>query len=151
MTHRAEQIVDAAVAAIKASAPTSINVYSHRRIGLSEAANDLPAISVEFGEDRPLDPDGASNIAFIDSLLELNVIGIAAAVEEQDLKADLLALRSEIHVALMADRTLGLAFVADVRYGGAEAPDIDTEIDLLVGSISTQWFVHYRMNISDPT
>lgn len=148
--HRADQIIDAAVTAIQAAVPSTIKVYAHRRLSLGEDQDELPAISVDFGGDEPLDDDGASNMAFIDSLLTVNVVAVLAAGEERDLKTDLLDMRRKIHVAMMTDRTLGLAFVADTRYQGAEDPEFFTENEALLGSLSTSWAVHYRMNIADP-
>lgn len=150
MTHRAEQIVDAVVSAIRSSAPSTVKVYAHRRLSLAEDQDELPAISVDFGEDQPFDDDGASNMAFIDSLLNINITAIVSGAEERDLKADLLRHRREVHVSLMSDRTLGLGFVVDTRYLGADSPEIDTDGEFLVGSLTSTWAIHYRMNIADP-
>lgn len=151
MTHRAEQIIDAAAAAILEQVQAAgTKVYTHRRLSLAEDQDDLPAIVVDFGPDEPDSEFGADNLAFIDSLLTLEITGATTAAEEPELKAALLELRRQVHIALMADPQLGLAFVIDTRYGPTEAPDIDTSGELLAGALTSAWQVHYRMNITDP-
>jgi hypothetical protein len=39
----------------------------------------------------------------------------------------------------------GLSFVNGIGYGGATAPEINTEGELCIGSISMTWKVQYRM------
>jgi hypothetical protein len=149
MSHRVETIIGAVLAAVRNEAPSNISVFSHRALSLSEQQGQLPAISIEFGEDRPFDDDGASNMAFIDSLLTVNTVSIVAGTVEVEVKARLLDLRHHAHKGIMSDRTLGLAFVADVRYQGANEPEFNTEGQGIVGSLTSSWAVHYRMNITD--
>jgi hypothetical protein len=144
--HRAEQIVDALVALM----PSTGAAFKHRVLTVSDDEKELPAQSVRLGEDRPFDEDGASNFAFIDSLL---FIEIDLLVKEVDIEAAitrLMQLRTATHVAIMADRSLGLSFVIDTRYGGSDSPEADVK-DYVVGSLTTRWQVHYRMNIGDPS
>jgi hypothetical protein len=149
MTHRAEQIIDAAVAAIPTTAQ---EVFKDRRDSLSEADGELPATSVDSGEDVPIDEDGASNFAYIDSVLTVTTTAFAREATEPDLKAKLAELRTINHIAMMANgRTLGLAFVIDCKYGGALAPELDRHGDLFAGKQTSLWRVHYRMNITDPS
>jgi hypothetical protein len=149
MTHRAEQILDAAVAAIPATAQS---VFKHRRDSLSDAEQELPATSVDEGDDQPLDDDGASNVSFIDSMLTVETTAFARESDEATLKAKLGELRVINHKAMMgSDRTLGLtAFVIDVKYGGSDAPEIERAGEMFAGKQTSRWFVHYRMNITDP-
>lgn len=148
MTHRADQILDAAVAAIESVVGgAGVKVYKHRRLSLGVDQDELPAISVDFGEDAPA---ADLNTQFIDSTLTLEVTGVVYGYEEAEVKAALLKLRREAHQALMADDTLGLAFVFTTFYGGAEAPEIDADGEYVIGKLTAPWRVQYRMNRSDP-
>jgi hypothetical protein len=146
--HRAEQIVDAMVAL----QPTAGARFKNRTLALSELDGELPASVVKISEDAPLDEIGASNFAFLDSLLTLNCeLLVRADTEDQAISA-LMDLRTLQHIAIMADRTLGLsAFVIDTRYAGSEAPEIDAVQEYTAARLVTRWHVHYRMNIGDPS
>jgi hypothetical protein len=149
MTHRAEQIIDAAVATIP---ETAQRVFKHRRDSLSEEEQEVPATSVDEGEDLPLDDDGASNFKLIDSQLTVETTAFAREATEEECKAKLSELRVINHMAMMAgDRTLGLAFVIDVKYGGADAPEITRAGEVFAGKRTSRWLVHYRMSVADPS
>lgn len=146
--HRADQVLNAIVTAITAAVqPTGVKVFAHRRLTLLADQDELPAISVDFGEDNPAQELTGG---YFDSLLSCQITAVAVAREEADLKTELLDLRRRIHVALMADRTLGLSFVVNTHYGGTEAPQIDASVDPIVGELVSVWNVYYRMNIADP-
>lgn len=147
MAHRADQIIDAIVSAIESQVgPTGVHVYSHRRLTLAEDQDELPAISVDFGEDTP----ATENVSYIDSLLSCQITGIVSAHEEQDLRSELLDLRRQVHIALMADPTLGLSFVVTAHYGGADEPVVDASGETIIGAYTSTWTVYYRMNYTDP-
>lgn len=150
MSHRAQQALDAVAAILAANTSMGASIYTHRILSVSEADQELPAVSVRYGADTPADDDGALNFAFLDSLLELQIVALASGIDEQAVLAMLLDLRRQIHISLMADRSQGLAFVIDTRYGGASAPEIDASTELVRGRLEQRWLVHYRMNISDP-
>lgn len=150
MTLRAEQIVDAMASAIEGFASYAGNVFTHRAQSLADTQGELPATSVDIGEDQPLDDDGATNFACIDSLLTVETTIVAQATEESELRSTLHAMRRSVHRALMQDQQLGLDFVIGVRYGGADAPEINAETEFMIGKLVCRWPVHYRMNISDP-
>ncbi len=144
--HRAEQIIDALVALM----PTTGAAFKHRALTVSDEEQEIPAQSVRMGEDVPLEEDGASNFSFIDSLL---TVEIDLLVKEKDVEATiskLMELRTAVHIALMADRSLGLTFVIDTRYGGASAPATDVK-DYIVGGLTSRWHIHYRQNVGDPS
>lgn len=150
MSHRAEQILDAASAAITAGEFRG-TVFKHRAQSLSQKDGELPAVSVDFGDDPPLDDSGADNFAFLDSLLGIETTIYLKDDEEQKVRTALLNARTAIHKALMADRTLGLSFVIDTRYGGAERPLVVADSEFVTGQLICRWRVHYRMNITDPS
>jgi hypothetical protein len=152
MTHRAQQIVDAMKAELIANTAISWNVYRQRIDGLDVTQMELPALSLVFGIDQPFNPLGASNLSFLDSLLEVQIVAVAETGPDETAIIDqLLEMRRQIHISLMADRSQGLAFVIDTRYGGADAPVLNNDADRVSGSIKCLWHVHYRMNISDPS
>lgn len=147
MAHRAEQIVDAIAAIIAARVqPPGAHVFTHRRLSVDPYQDELPLVSVDFGDDTP----AADNTQFIDSVLTVPTTAVAVGPEERDVKLKLLELRREVHRAIMADPTLGLAFVVYTNYGGAAEPVYETDGELLVGELTSNWFVHYRMNVLDP-
>lgn len=149
MSHRALQIIDAIAALHSADVQA---VYKNRALSLDEDLQEIPAASVNMGEDRPLDDDGASNCRFIDSLLAVEIVFIVRGDSEEDVTQKLMELRAASHVALMADRTLGLStFVIDTRYQGAGTREIALINDRITGRLQTAWAVHYRMNIGNPT
>lgn len=150
MSHRAQQIVEAIVTALQANTSLGAAVYQHRHYSVGEDAQELPCVSVSIGADNPLSDLGVENMGFIDSLLEVSIAATARGDDEQSAIEALLALRRQIHITLMADRSLGLAFVVDTRYGGAQAPDFDVGADRIAARLEMRWPVHYRMAISDP-
>lgn len=151
MSHRAQQIVDAIATTLAASTTLGASVFKNRRFSVAELDQELPAVSVNYGADAPLSEFGVTNVAFVDSLLEVKVIIALRADSEDEVLTALLDRRVAQHVALMADRSLGLSFVMDTRYGGADAPEIDVSLDRPAGAIACRWFVHYRSNLSDPS
>lgn len=148
--HRAEQIVDAVVSALLASATLPSAIYKARSLSLSESDGELPAVTVNIGADDPVSDLGTDNLAFIDSILEVRCSAYAQDTSQAAVMADLLELRVGIHKALMADQSLGLSFVMATRYGGAEAPEIATEGAYLAGRLDCTFRVHYRMSVTDP-
>lgn len=145
MTHRAEQI-GARIVAIHTAANFD-RAELHRATDY-DPGTELPAVSVEFGADLP---PAESNIPIIDSVLTVSVILIVSAATEVDVVSQLMELRTRSHIALMADRTLGIPdVVGDVAYGGASAPIIEKPGEKLAGRMETTWLVRYRMNLLDP-
>lgn len=147
--HRASQIVDRIAEVIGARVgPSGVNVFTHRRLSLSAEQGELPAHSVDFGPDEP----EVENTTYIDSTLTVPVTFIATVAVEDELRRRMLEQRREVHIALMADPTLGLPFVITTRYGGAEAPEFSAndEGELLAASLTSIWLVTYRMNLTDP-
>ena len=143
--HRAEQVLDAIVSILTAA---GIQGVGKHRLLEYDKLTELPALSVRMGPDTP---PGISNIPIIDSELTVSIVAIASAATEAEVVTALMALRSSTHIALMADRTLGLAFVSDCRYGGALIPELETDkAEHVAGRLETQWIVPYRMNLASP-
>lgn len=151
MTHRVEQIIDAMTEVINSVTPSTVKVYAHRRLSLSEDQDELPAISVDFGEDQPADGDGSHDLGgTIQSLLTINVTGLVAATDEPTLRRKLLDLRTDVHIAINKNTGLGLPFVLDTHYGGANPPASDVSSEVIIGELTSVWGVRYEMNHDNP-
>jgi len=144
MPHRAEQVIDAVVAKLVTA---GIAAEKHRILSYSPDM-ELPAISVRMGPDQPLE---TQNTTFIDSLLSIVITAVVSGANESEAIASLMVLRTSSHVALMADQTLGLAFISDTRYGGASAPELETLGEGIAARQETQWQIPYRMAIGNPS
>ena len=143
--HRAEQILDSVVSILTAA---SIQGVAKHRVLSYSPDMELPAISVRMGLDTP---PAITNIPIIDSVLTVSIVAVVREATEAEAITALMALRTSSHIALMADRTLGLpAFVSDCRYGGATAPEFETVGEGVAARQETQWNVPYRMNLADP-
>lgn len=152
MSHRAQQIVDAMAANLAPSTAVLGQIFIHRSLSIAEAANEVPCVAINYGADNPLNALGASNLSFLDSLLEVSITAFAGADSEQALLSTLLDARTLIHKALIGgDRSQGLSFVIDTRYAGLPAPDVGSAAERIFGSLSSNFAVHYRMNMSDPS
>jgi hypothetical protein len=151
VSHRAEQIVDAVASLVTARVqPTGVHVFTHRRLSLDPEQDEMPAISVDYGEDSRAD---GQTTRMIDSVLSVEVTAVVSEKDEYDCRTRLLALRREIHRAVMADQRLGFGaqgFVVTTSYGGASAPQLAASGRTIDGEIVTTWLVHYRMELTDP-
>jgi hypothetical protein len=143
--HRAQQIVDAVTEVVRARVGPTVNVYTHRRMRVDEEQSELPAISIDYGEDRP---DVDSTLNQIASALVVEVVAMARAPDEPELHEKLLQLRADAHMAIQAG--LGLSFVMWTEYGGASAPEVSVDGEQLAGTLTSSWIAHYSMSYSDP-
>lgn len=151
MTHRAGQITARIVAILSASTDLAItNNYADRTLSLLEDIGEVPCTTTNEGSDTPISDEGNDNVAFIDSQIEFDITGYATGADEPTVKAELRRQRRYIHAALMADPTLGLAFVIACKYQGAEAAELNGNGEVMAGSLTSKWRVHYRMNFLDP-
>lgn len=148
--HRAEQILEAVVSAIESQADRGAAVVPHLALTLSEDDQELPAVAVRLGSDDPVSELGTSNLAYIDSVLQIRCTVYARHVDQAEEARELMRLRSVVHRALMADQTLGLDFVMGVRYGGASEPERDAAGGQIAGRMDCLFGVLYRMNLTDP-
>lgn len=112
--------------------------------------DELPCISVEIGADTPTDPSGVQSSNFEDSEQMIFVDLYDHQVDAEAMKRIALA-RALVHKAIMADFTLGLAFVVQARYGGASEPASDAESGLPGWTMRVAFPVHYRFNDDDRT
>ena len=149
MAHRAQTIIEAISALVLARVgPSGVKVFTHRRFTLDPEQDELPSISIDYGEDRRSDN---SVLGKITSVLSVECTAVVVSPREDELREKLLELRAEIHRAVMANANLGLPdFVSTTFYGGAGAPGIDAEGEQLVGELTSTWLVLYEMSLSDP-
>lgn len=149
--HREEQVLQAAKALIEAEDGIAAAVYSHRTLPLNAEDQELPAIVVNKGSDEPGSEFGYSDMAFVDSVAELQITLYAQGDSQEQVDSELDRLRVAVHAALLqAPRTLGLSFVMGIRYGGAQAPEYSDEGSPLAGRRVCAFSIHYRMNLTDP-
>jgi len=149
--HRALQIVEAVATALRANTSLLAEVYPYRVRSMDESEQELPAVLVRIGADTPNADSGQSSLSFIDSIQEVLIEALARGDSEQEIIETLLELRTQIHVALQANVTLGLSFVTDTRYAGADAPEISDAADRYSGRIITRWSVLYRAVFTNPS
>lgn len=150
MSHRAQQIVDAVASLITARVQAEgVHVFTHRRLSLDPEQDEMPAISVDYGEDARAQ---SQTTLAIDSVLSVETTVVVSEPDEFGCRTRLLDLRREIHRAVMAgDRRLGLpVFVVTTSYGGANAPSLFAEGKNIVGELTSTWLVLYRMELNDP-
>ncbi len=108
--------------------------------------NDHPSISVLIGSDDVAN----KNSAFIN--WELTVYtDIYISSSDEDVDALTQDVRKEVHKLIMADYTLGLAFVTEVDPLGQQDPKHSDESDLYTSVTRVAWLVRYRTNVADPS
>lgn len=152
MTHKAEQVIDAIVEVLQESAIVP-NVFAHRSLSLAEDQGELPAITVNFGDDTVVDEfgnDTDEGDAEIDSMLAVGIVIWLTGPTEPEVKRALMHAREQCHVALLTNPTLGHDFIVVIRYAGASAPVLDSSSETIGGQLSTAFNVHYRMNAANP-
>lgn len=144
--HRVQQIVNAAAGLIAANASLRATVEVNRVRSLADEQPDSPCVTVNYGGDVP---DEAQDQRDIASAVEILLTAYAFGDSETDVLQSLLDMRTQTHVALMADMTLGLSFVWETRYGGAEPPQLQ-QAERVCGAQSSRWTVRYLMDASTP-
>lgn len=145
---RAQAIFGAVVAAVTGLTTTGASVYPNRQYSIPKDV--AAALSVRVGSDVPAAGDDAyTNNAFMDKLLTVYV-RIHVKAGEASIDNQLLQIEREIWQGLMADTTLGLAYVHQIIPGGREEPDVDELAEKPAIMCDTAWRVHYRHSITDP-
>lgn len=147
--HRALQCFKAArTALIAANTRAADNVEIGRSADLTEDEPD--AIDIRFGPDAPVNEFGTDRLDVIDSIQRMYVDLYTRSIEHEERVVDqIYELRSQTHAALLADPTLGLAFVISIRYQGTEDFEPLNAGDR-VGAMRTVWDIAYRMDYANP-
>jgi len=133
--HRAESIMDAVNTAITGLTTTTTRVV-RARVRTIESA---PALSLEQGGDD-VNPDSSN---FPKVRRDLNVKIILHVKNNVTYEQDLNTMRAEVFAAMMADRTLGLAYVIDVESMGDDEPEFTGDADQIVGRQQMNFVVKY--------
>lgn len=143
--HRAEQIMAAVQALVTNLATTQARVDRGRDDDIP--ATGTPALRVSMGDDLVVDP---WTNQLLDSDLELSIFAIAHD-SATNIETLLNKIRKEVNVALVADHTLGLAFVHAIVERGARRPSLSGEAAKPTGSMELQYQVKYRRSRTDPS
>lgn len=152
MTHRASQIIDAVVTALRASTTLGVpaaNIFPYRTLSLADGHGELPAITVNVGEDSPAPDTG--HFQTVGSQLDVITTAYVAGTSDEEVMRLAFAVRTEIHKALVVNTTFGLSFVLQLTYGGAAAPAKDSNSEMHFCAYEQRWQVVYWMSESDPS
>ena len=145
---RAESIVDHIAANVVASLSITYDGTPSTTVARLRAApygiESLPAVVFRAGDDSMR--EGSSNMAFIDRDLQVEVDLYVDSNDQYYAHLDL--LRHKLYLAIMADRTLGLAYVLDVQPVGDSEPEIDT-LGKTTMKQTMSFLVHYRHAINN--
>jgi len=143
--HRVEQILAAVTALVTGLATSGANVDRGRDSEIP--AEKTPALRVYLGQDLIVDPWAQS---LLDSEVE---VGIQAAVHDSATNVETLLnrMRKEVNIALVADFTLGLAFVQAIVEVGAARPQLSGELAKPAASMDLLYRVKYRRSRTDPS
>jgi hypothetical protein len=144
--HKVQQILEAAAAVCIANTNLVALVEVNRIRSLAEEEQELPALTINYGPDAP---DESETFESLGSAIEIVTTAYCAGDTEQEVLASLLQMRSQVHVSLMADMSLGLPFLWEIRYGGADAPLV-VQGERTLGSLTCRWNARYQMDNDDP-
>lgn len=145
--HRAEQIMDAFVAAIGNLTTTSTNVFRDRVEAIDPSIT--AALSVYQGEDYPLDTSD-QNWFTVDHVLEIMIEIQIKQAYGTPISQTLNQIRKEIAVAIQAAPQLGLSFVIDTVEGAGRRPRIDFS-EKSTALQAYEWRVKYQRSRTDPS
>ncbi|MCH7882125.1 MAG: hypothetical protein IIB69_11250 [Proteobacteria bacterium] len=146
---RAEQIIQAVKTLITGLATTGANVQRgqvHRH-----QESELPALSLRMGADIPAGEHQTGLVDWELGILIESTASVNASYTANESLIDqvLNSIRKEVHIAIMADHTLGLGFVIDIRPGPANEPILSGESKEPTGSQVVEYIVIYRTSRTD--
>jgi len=146
---RAEQIVAAIKTALIGLTTTGTRVQRGQVYNHEETK--LPALNVIMGADEPVNEYQGE---FIDWALTVRIeakdhVEVDYITQDSLIDQALNQIRKEVHAAIMADHTQGLAFVIDTDPGPASEPVLSGEGAKPVGSQAIDFIVTYRASRAD--
>ena len=106
--------------------------------------------NIVLGEDTPVGGSGPQTTQYVDSEADI-FIDCYATASATEWWLTVIDMRKEVHQLLMADHTLGLSYVLDVRVLGAEEPAARKESAQVLTRLRTLWQIQYRTSITDPS
>jgi hypothetical protein len=145
--HRALRVVRKMRDLLKAA-----NTSAGQRVFLGDVSaivlEEGAAIDLNLGGDSVLQVNSDNTM---DSLLRVyaDLFAGSAANSEKAIE-QIFLMRTQAHVAFLADPTLGLTFGVTVRYQGTEELR-DQNGGLITGQMRTVWDVWYRLGYTDPS
>ena len=143
--HREEQILARVVTLVTGLTTTALRIDRGREDEI--ASENTPALRVRGGDDIVADPWAHALLdSELDVIVEAKVYDSAANVETK-----LIQIRKEVSIALLADHTLGLAFVEGIVELGARKPLLSSESAKPSGSRDLMFRVKYRRSRTDPS
>jgi hypothetical protein len=145
--HRAEDIVTTIVTQLTGLATTGSRVFRDREYELSEA--ELPALLVYMVSDNPRQPSILAAPGLLDCELRLIVEAVVKSSAAQ-VDTTLNQIRYEVSQALHDDVTQGLTYVMHTVEGMA-VPELQPDVDQMVGRLRMDWTVLYRRTLASPT
>ena len=145
---RDEQILAAIQAKLATPGLTTSGSRVDRGRDVEIPAGDTPALRIWGGDDNVVDPWAAQ---LLDSELDVSVF-VVAYDGATNVETLLRRMRGEVTVALMADQTLGLAFVHAIVELGSRKPTYSS-VDTAKpgGSMECLYRVKYRRSRTDPS
>ncbi len=149
MTTLFEQAVVAMEANIAADATVIADgaTVVRARVGPWQGA-DLPAYVLTYGPDSSLGDLGPDNVRFIDWEFVV-FVDYYDKLTTTAIDSVLQDARANIHRALMADVTQGLAFILTTIPQGADEPLLDDATEQKTIAYRTKWVIRLRTSIDD--
>jgi len=144
--HRAEQVIAAFVTAVTGLTTSGANVARGRDTPWPLETTD--ALNVYMGPEALIEDESDFPDGYWVQTIFIDVKTRQASVQ---VDTQLNLMRAEITAAIMADHTLGLAFVQWSQEGDTDEPTIDKSGEQPMASVRTSWLVKYRRNWSDTT
>jgi len=144
--HKAEHILVAILAALTSSTTAGTNVKRNRTHAWDKSIVDC--IDVAMGADTIVEGSDA-NMQFTDSDLEVTIFAHSKNTAPE---TRLNLLKTEITVALMAARDLGLPTIVHAIYElGWSPPAISGEGETETAMVEGKFLIKYRRSITDPS
>jgi hypothetical protein len=146
---RAEQIIAAIKTTLTGLTTTGARVQRGQIYNHEETK--LPALAITMGADVPV---AEYQTDLLDWELAVR-IEASANIETDYITQDSLLdqalnqIRKEVHAAVMADHTQGLAFVIDTTPGPASEPLLSGEGAQPIGSLVLEYIIRYRTSRQD--
>lgn len=142
MTHRAESIMATVLSTLTGLTTTGANVARNRIFPWDDSITD--ALNIVMGDDRPA---GDLAIPILDFELDLE---IEIHTKNASLETQINKIKAEIIVALMANHTLGLSYVHQIRELGFKAPILSGEAEKPTAICVGEFRVHYQRSYLTP-
>ena len=140
--HAAQAIYDAFVTKVTGLTKTGTNVHKSNPYAIIA----LPAINVLLAQDQVQE-----HLSSGKTTSKINVVTeVRVKVTGDQIVADLLTIREQIHIAIMADTTLGLSHVIDCLPTGATPPEITGDHETPAATMQIGWEVTYRTSTNNP-